>query len=378
MSLRTDYIILGSGLAGLSLAARMVKSGLLEHQTLLIVDKAPKQGNDRTWCFWEYGKGFFENCVYHQWPSLQFYSEGFEKDLDMYDYSYKMIRSGALYDYCNSLLQSCKNVSFLYGDVSFHQNSRGNTGVQVNGEQLDLDGSLVFNSILKKEPEHRLSLKQHFKGWIIETATPSFDAQNATLMDFRVDQTEGTTFVYVLPLSTTTALVEYTLFTAHLLQDHQYDAALRNYIQQYLGITLYEVKETEFGVIPMTAAEFEFYKNGMYHIGTAGGQTKGSSGYTFQFVQKQTKSIVNSLLHRQKLQQVPAAGSRFHFYDRVLLELLVNRTLEGREIFTRLFQQNKAHKVFKFLDNETDLLEDLGIISSLQIVPFAKAAMRVM
>jgi lycopene beta-cyclase len=60
-------------------------------------------------------------------------------------------------------------------------------------------------------------LLQHFKGWVIETAKPAFDPSQAIFMDFRVSQQNGTTFIYLMPTSSTTALVEYTLFTEKVL-----------------------------------------------------------------------------------------------------------------------------------------------------------------
>jgi len=68
--------------------------------------------------------------------------------------------------------------------------------------------------------------------------------------------------------------------------------------------------------------------------------------------------------------------ARLRFYDSVLLQLLVDKIPEGHEIFTRLFRCNKASAIFKFLDNETTLREELRIISSLQFTPFLKAAIK--
>jgi lycopene beta-cyclase len=57
------------------------------------------------------------------------------------------------------------------------------------------------------------SLLQHFEGWVIKTKKPSFNSKIGTLMDFRLNQEHGTTFMYVLPTSAKEALVEYTLFS---------------------------------------------------------------------------------------------------------------------------------------------------------------------
>jgi len=44
-------------------------------------------------------------------------------------------------------------------------------------------------------------------------------------------------------------------------------------------------------------------------------------------------------------------------------------------VFATLFEKNPAHRVFQFLDNETSLLQELQIISSLPTWPFLKAAL---
>ena len=195
------------------------------------------------------------------------------------------------------------------------------------------------------------------------------------MMDFRVKQQHGTTFVYVIPFNSTSALIEYTLFTKELLQQNQYDAALKDYIHTFLGIDEYKIIEEEFGVIPMTNEKFSFAGNG-WQIGTAGGQTKASSGYTFQFIQKQSQQIVEYLIAGKPLSLIPAAPKRFRFYDNTLLHILYHNKLPGDKIFTQLFKKNKPQQVLRFLDNESSLKEELKIISTLPAWPFLKAALK--
>ena len=47
-----DFIIAGAGAAGLSLLMRLMAAGIQQQTSILLIDKAPKQHNDRTWCFW--------------------------------------------------------------------------------------------------------------------------------------------------------------------------------------------------------------------------------------------------------------------------------------------------------------------------------------
>jgi lycopene beta-cyclase len=297
--------------------------------------------------------------------------------LSIAPYRYKMIRGFDFYHHCLGELRKHPTVSFLRGKVE-RLFSEETTGIVVEGKQLTAD--YVFNSILFDKPllqEKDIWLLQHFKGWLVRTEENSFNENAATLMDFRIPQKEGTAFCYVLPLSATSALVEYTLFTPSLLQAVAYDEELKAYLKNIMHLEQYTVEETEFGVIPMTNHRFPKQQKNIIHIGTAGGQTKGSSGYTFYFIQQHSRQLVDSLVWNGH-PFVPAAPRRFHFYDSVLLQVLDGHFLPGKEIFTTMFRKNRPQDVLAFLNNASTLSTEVKIISTLPVFPFLKAAIRQM
>jgi lycopene beta-cyclase len=125
----------------------------------------------------------------------------------------------------------------------------------------------------------------------------------------------------------------------------------------------------------MTNHKFPSNQNKIINIGTAGGQTKGSSGYTFKFIQKNSKAIVDQLI-KSGSPIVNTSSKRFQFYDSILLNVLANKKLSGRQIFTPIIKKNKPQHLLRFMDNESTLSEDLKIISSLPTLPFLKAALK--
>ena len=396
---RYDLVFLGGGCATLSLLTRLIESGACIDKRFLIIDPSDKKSNDRTWCFWEKGSGYFEKLVHHEWGELDFKQSGFSDSLDMGGYQYKMVRGIDFYEYCLQVLHTSGQVDFLQDEITdWHVEKTDSHGeiTAARDQKLIFSGgktgrgevkaSVIFNSIppdLGKKQPGVVNLLQHFKGVVVECDQFNFDPNRATLMDFRVSQAAGTTFIYVLPLSKNRALVEYTLFTADLLSADQYNQGIAEYIGEFLGVTNYKIIEEEFGIIPMTTQRFHWYANGAFNIGTAGGQTKGSSGYTFQFIQKrsaQLAALLQSSSDWSKLTstllKVSGDAERFHFYDRVLLYVLASNFCPGDEVFATLFEKNPAHRVFQFLDNETNLLQELQIISSLPTWPFLKAALK--
>ena len=288
-----------------------------------------------------------------------------------------MIRGIEFYRHCYEKIASSPNVKVVHDKVVSIQQESGR--VRVFTEQGEYTGEYTFNSILFDDPMKQKNahhLLQHFKGWIIETAEDAFDLHACTLMDFRVGQQHGTTFVYVMPLTKRKALVEYTLFTEQLLKDDQYVDGLKNYIKDFLKGVAYKIEEEEFGIIPMTSAQFKREEGNTIFIGTAGGQTKASSGFTFMFIQKQSVLIVDRLkktgkpfYHPTKMQQ------RYNWFDKVLLNVLIKRRVPGDIVFKKLFQKNPIDRIFRFLDNETQLHEELRLIATLPTFPFLQAGM---
>ncbi|MEO5561827.1 MAG: lycopene cyclase family protein [Chitinophagaceae bacterium] len=372
-----DYIITGTGCAGLSLIVHLIKSGQFKDKKILLVDKETKNKNDRTWCFWEKEPGLFEELVFREWKQAWFHTDDLSRLLKLSPYTYKLIKGIDFYNYCFKLIKQQTNIDVLKGEVQQMASNEKETFVVVGSQKIYAE--YIFNSILFEKPvlqKNEFYLLQHFKGWIIKTPKPVFKPDEATLMDFRISQRHGTSFVYVMPFLPTMALVEYTLFTGKLLDQRQYDDGLRNYIQRFIFKGPYKVDEEEFGVIPMTNHQFESRDNNIIHIGTAGGQTKASSGYTFKFIQKHSAAITDQLVRTGKPFIRATTKKRFHFYDSVLLNILHHKEHPGKDIFEDLFKKNKPQHVLRFLDNESSLKSELKIISSLPTWPFFKAALK--
>ncbi len=354
----------------------MIHSGQFNDKKILLVDREAKNKNDRTWCFWEKEPGMFEPVVYQKWKKVWFHGEKFSKLLSLLPYEYKLIRGIDFYNYSFDLINKQPNIDLMFGEVNKLESSGDEAFLILNDEKYP--AKYIFNSILFRKPVLKKKdyyLLQHFTGWIIETEKPAFNPAEATLMDFRTDQQHGATFVYVMPFSATTALVEYTLFTEKLLEQSQYEEGLKEYIKEFIKPGSYKITEEEFGVIPMTNHRFPPGSGNIINIGTAGGQTKASSGYTFRFIQKHSASIVKQL--QQSLHPIVRSPKRrFHFYDSVMLQILKQERPPGNKIFTDMFQKNKPQQVLKFMDNETSFIEELKIISTLPTFPFLRAAMK--
>lgn len=167
--------------------------------------------------------------------------------------------------------------------------------------------------------------------------------------------------MYVLPMSENEALVEYTLFSPDLLPKEAYEAEIKAYLEKREAGT-YEILETEQGNIPMTC--YRFWKHNskrILHIGSAGGWTKASTGYTFKNTIKKSNALVQFLRTQNDMRKFHQKN-RFWFYDLLLIDLLYHKNQIGSRIFGQMFRRGKVEPIFKFLDEESSLTEDLNII----------------
>ena len=372
-----DYIISGAGAAGLMLAYRMANDPFFDHRSILIIDPIHRNEEDRTWCFWESDAGEWEDIVSKSWDSIYVAHSSTHKKIPIAPYRYKMIQSKDFYDKIWTVLKSKSNIQFLQEEIK--ELIPRKEKVEVHTQKSKYEASKVFNSIPNfidyQTQEKYPVLQQHFVGWFIETDENSFDETTATFMDFSILQEGNTRFMYVLPFSKNEALFEYTLFSKDLLNFEDYEKGIKAYLDEK-GITNYKINRKEQGAIPMTAYPFASHNSPhLLHIGTNGGWTKASTGYTFRNCSKKTKALIEVLKTGNDLKEFNKK-SKFEFYDRLFLDVLASKNELGGELFMRLFNKTDIRVLLKFLDEDTNFKEDLSIMSAVPPLTFSKALLK--
>lgn len=366
-----DYIICGAGCAGLSLAYRLCDDYFADRR-VLIINKEPKNTNDRTWSFWVREGHIFDHIVHKRWPKINFYGEKNLPDLSTAPYQYQMIRGIDFYEHTLARISATSHIDIVYDEILSVYEKENSVLVKTRSSEFTADQ--VFDSVIKKFPvENKLFVWQHFKGWLVECAENSFDAEVATFMDFRIDQADDIRFVYVLPLSDRKALIEATVFSGNIEDSSFYNQILSHYCNEYLNLKDYRILEEEMGAIPMTTAKFHTKPSrNIIPIGTLNDTVKPSSGYAFTRIQRESDQIINQLKKTSRANKILKKG-RFLAYDRTFLNVLLTKKENGRKVFSLLFQRNKVKNIFKFLDEETNLTEEMTLFKTLPIWSFTKA-----
>jgi len=380
-----DYIILGAGCAGLSLAVHALDAGL-GHRRVLILDPRTTFPHDRTWCFFDAHDHPFEAAVAHRWRRWSVVDEASEVVRGSRGYAYQYLPSDAFYELARTRIESAPTFELALGQRAHGVRDMGDH-VVVTTDQGPVSARLAFDGRPGTERTfpgahdgtREVRLLQHFRGWFIETKEPAFDPTTALLMDFRVDQSDGIHFVYSLPLSRTRALVEDTYFSNEVQETSHYEANLRRYLGRH-GITDYSITQTERGVIPMTTEAFEQRPSErVYRIGLVGGLARPATGYAFLAIQRFSKAMARALAHAD-LEAAPSPppprSTRTQILDRCFLSHIHEHPMEAPRIFNRLFDRVPPEILVRFLSETSSFSDDFCIMRSLPTLPFAQSMVR--
>jgi len=337
-----DYIIIGGGCAGLSLAYELETHEKLKDKTLAIIEPRQEYKKDKTWSFWKVTSHNFNDCVKKNWVNFSINIPNKTKHLKCNNYPYQSIDSGLFYKKINSKLKKNKNISFYK-----------------NIKEVNLENSFIFNSVPSFNSENN-ALWQHFCGLEIETKNNFFDDDIINLMDFDCEQRDSVHFFYTLPYSKNKALIESTWLSKindNLQKD--YDDQIKNYIKNHINLKDYTINYKEEGAIPLFYPTNDRKKNKI-NIGIAGGMTRLSTGYTFLNIQEHSKYIRKNIENISKT-KIFEINKKYQFLDKIFLKVLEKYPKKMPNIFFKMFNSSPK-TIIKFLSNKSNILEDLLII----------------
>ena len=340
-----DYIIIGGGCAGLSLAYELETHNKLKDKNLAIIEPRDEYKRDKTWSFWKVFPHNYEDCVKKSWDNFTINSPNETKYVECQATPYQTIDSGLFYNKILSKLRLNENIFFFK-----------------NINEVNNTNSIIFNSVPQFDNQKK-NLWQHFCGVEIETDKEFFDDKIFNLMDFACDQRNNVHFFYTLPFAKNKALVE-TTWISQIDNDNlkDYDQQIDDYLSNHLNIRNCKINYKEVGAIPLFRQK-NIKKLNEINIGSLGGMTRLSTGYTFLNIQEQSKYIRENIenINNIKLFQI---SKKYDFLDKIFLRVLKKNSSQMGDIFYKMFNSSPS-TVINFLSNKSSLFEDLEIISKM-------------
>ncbi|MDC0205195.1 lycopene cyclase family protein [Pelagibacteraceae bacterium] len=337
-----DYIIIGGGCSGLSLAYELEIHKKLYNKTLAIVEPRTEYKRDKTWSFWKVINHNFNDCIKKSWNNFSINTSTKSKNIKCDNFPYQSIDSGLFYKKVIDRLKENKNIFFCK-----------------SLKDISTNNAFIFNSVPSIK-ENQNNLWQHFYGVEIETQDNFFDENIISLMDFDCEQRNNVHFFYTLPFKKNKALIETTWISkANNNSIKDYDVQIKDYIINRLGLKNYKINYSEEGSIPLFYP-LNIKEKNKINIGTAGSMTRLSTGYTFLNIQEQSKYIRENIenIENSKIFKI---GKKYQFLDKIFLKVIKTYPQKMPNIFFKMFSGSTSG-IVKFLSNKSNILEDILII----------------
>lgn len=412
---RVGVVIAGGGLSGLSLAAHLAATGWHDREVLVVDDPAARQPAT-CWASWSTGSGLLDTAAGPTFRKLRVYAAGTSIVLPLHRYRYQLVRRTDLTRVATGLLAGHPGYTIHKGRVERIREDDSGAEVEIDGATVRADW--VFDSVgaASRSPLTRRSDRQTgqpdrstgrpdrstdrsdrqtlqsdprneqppdawmaFTGWEVSSAAPVFDSQTPVLFDFRTPQAHGARFVYVLPDDEHRALVELTEFMAGRGEPpspRQRREALARYLAEVLHCEEFTVSRTESAVLPLRVRPPDRGRGRVVAIGARAGLVKASTGYAYQRIQRDSRAIAASMVRHGHPFEIPAPRRRHQLLDALLLEVLARDPRQVERAFGRMFTRLGADRVLRFLDEETNLAEEMGLMACVQPLPFLTALAR--
>ena len=367
-----DYIIVGAGCSGLSLAYEMNVKNLFNDKTCAIIDKRKEFNRDKIWSYWNIYEHSFYDCLINKWDKFCVKKNQNEIILDCENFQYQSIDSQKFYKKILDNLNSNKNIKLILNkSVDKIYENKDEVIVQCSDEIFRTD--IIFNSSLDNKTTKESELFQHFYGCEVVFDENVNLPEYPIIMDFNCNQDSWVHFFYTLPMGKNKIFIENTwISNEKSFAFERYIAEINYYIQNNLNYKKkYKTNYSEIGSIPM----FHFKNNMKYkkliNIGTAGNLTRKSTGYTFLNIQKSVKQIAINISKKQNIKE-SSVSLKYNYLDNIFIKVLLEKKGSMYEVFFDLFKKNKTKDIVKFLSNTSNWFEDLRIILSMPKLIFIK------
>ncbi|PCN47064.1 hypothetical protein Csp2054_13845 [Curtobacterium sp. 'Ferrero'] len=388
-----DVAIIGGGCAGLATAVRLAAT---RPDLDVVLLEGRSSADPRSWCSWDDGSDPVPEARSASWDRWEVRTDrGTAIGSDPH-HPYVLVRAA---DRWAAVERRTRGAVRLVRGAVVSRVDRSGTTSTVHAGADTVRSRSVLDATGPRCPEHvapgRVLLHQRFVGQWIETDRPVFDTSTVTLMDFAdgddARRARHVRFVYVLPVTSTRALVESTLFTADAADPFDHRAAIRAYVgdRWQLADDAWEVTEEEAGCIPMTDAPAGDLVGRLARpadrpgaggrggpgvaptLDAVAGTTRPSSGYGFARTNRHSETVARHLAdgtpvppHRDR--------ARTRFLDAVFLRFLRDRPGDAPEVFRRLVAM-PGPLVVRFLTERSTPLDDLRIVLALPKPPFLAA-----
>lgn len=364
----TDVAIIGAGIAGLTLASR-----IMQYDAGLKVSViGPEDNRNQRLSFWVDKKAAenYQPFLTHQWQAWSFNHISSGHATHRAHHQRYVSLDARLYKQHVRKQLLARGCQLQAVSVTGIESKRANHVVYLQEEAIT--AATVIDTRAPHIPE--TTLKQQFWGSVVDLPHPHGLAA-PMLMDFQVTAiaNDGVTFVYVLPLTSSQLLVEATTFSTRLQAKSDYQRCVSDWLRQHFDYPLIiDHDKSESGLLPM--GPVIPLEPGIPRCGLAGGAARSSTGYAFQGIERQATLMALQLSAGKQPETRSPFSRKTDWMDKVFLQVAKERPDQLEVLFMAMAQHLSGDEFAHFLSDTGGWMPALRAIMVAPKLAFMRAA----
>ena len=377
-----DLLIVGGGCAGLSLAMHLAHFKQRAPRTL-ILEQRPRYENDRTWCFWGNEKTPFAALSAHQWSAVSVAKADQVVRVECADAAYQMLAAEQFYSAAVRALSKAHRIQLQMDSPLLSEPQFNDGRWHFQTSQGACSAAMVVDTRPAAPVSNDAALMwQSFYGQEIDCSQPVFEPGCAELMSFSIASPDRVAFTYVLPISSTRALVEFTVFSVKPQSAQALSADLAAAIEQRVKGAVFAVLRSEQGVLPMglspalTALGGHDHTSNYVRVGLFAGAARPATGYAFQRIQRWATDCAARIAGGGS----PVAHTKDPWLlarmDSLFLRVIQRQPQLAPQMFMDIFARVDSQRVIRFLSDQGRLSDYAAIVLALPFKPFLRQLFR--
>ena len=353
---------------------------------VVVLESRSTYTHDRTWCFFKNPAAPVRPWVEQEWPAMQITTPARSVTIDCGLTPYQMVPAGRFYEEARRLIDPCSQMALRLGTRVIGEPEKRRDLWRVETSAGPVEARYVIDTRPGNAPRRDGAvLWQSFYGQEIECEAQVFNPACGELMDFSAADAAGgpavfpdaVCFVYLLALSPTRALIEFTVFGADPLGPEAFDAVQEKAVAQRVGNNSFSVLRCEHGVLPMGAAPFVPNDDPSYvRAGLTAGGARPSTGYAFARIQRWAAACAAALADGKAPTGHAPDGWALRTMDRLFLNVLRAQPALAPGFFMALFERVSSQRLIRFLSDQGTLADYAAVVAALPAAPFLRSLLK--
>lgn len=384
-----DYAILGAGVSGTMMAVEL--AARFPSSRILLIEKSGKDRDLQTFSYFSEGLLEIERLLAGSYRKLTFDTWLIRSKEQLFRFKGKRYRYHSIdsRDYFRTMHEEIErrpNVELRLDAALLLPPRTAGKAVALDTSQGVFYATRVLNSISQRQ---KSKLWQDFYGVRVSSSRPAFTPGEVMLMDFSEGEGRFSYFTYLIPTSTTEALVESTLITT---SEHVESGTSEFHMNKLKGVIQgysdsYSVECSEKGTLPMKTEKVSYPSHrAVTDIGAARQLIRPSTGFAFRNIERDTRALSAALqsvvgepsdcdfsleekLERERSRLSGADSLRQsleRFMDKTLLSYIGDDPSRFTKMILGLAANCEADIFAGFMCEEASCLDLLRIVCSMQ------------